>query len=71
MLGANVPGVLTAGSYRSPRNSFPRRREFWDAGDAAHAVAVDLRGERYTRLVVEVANPAATLARFAPGGVPA
>ena len=37
------------------------RREFWDVHDPERAVTIDLVGERYQRLVVEVRDPAAVM----------
>ena len=37
------------------------RREFWDVRDPDRAVTIDLVGERYQRLVVEVRDPAAVM----------
>ena len=37
------------------------RREFWDVHDPDRAVTIDLVGERYQRLVVEVRDPAAVM----------
>ena len=68
--GTHLPGVITAGTCRTV-GTVPHRVEFWDVCDADRAVVVDLRNEHLTRLVVEVANPVETVARFAPVGVPA
>ena len=38
------------------------RHEFWDVHDPRQAVAIDLAGEQYDRLVIEVDDPAATVA---------
>ena len=37
------------------------RHEFWDVHDPARAVAIDLAGEQYDRLVIEVEDPVATV----------
>ena len=37
------------------------RREFWDVRDPERAVTIDLVGEPYQRLVVEVRDPAAVM----------
>lgn len=55
--GTYVPGVLTAGTFH-----LDGERVFWDVRDGARAVVVALDDERYNRLVVEVADPAATVA---------
>jgi hypothetical protein len=54
--GAYVPGVVTAGTFH-----IHGERVFWDVHDAAKAVVIELADERYTRLVVEVADPRATV----------
>ncbi|MBM7491271.1 hypothetical protein JOD64_002493 [Micromonospora luteifusca] len=55
--GAHVPGVITAGTFR-----IDGERIFWDVRDAAKAIVIELRDERYARLIVEVADPRATVA---------
>ena len=37
------------------------RHEFWDVHDPRQAVAIDLAGEQYDRLVIEVDDPVATV----------
>jgi hypothetical protein len=54
--GAHVPGVITAGTFHRDGE-----RVFWDVHDAARAVVIELADERYTRLVIEVADPRATV----------
>ena len=58
--GTHVPGVITAGTFYHHGNWV-----FWDVHDTEKAVVVDLRDERYEKLIVEVADPAATVARLA------
>jgi hypothetical protein len=55
--GAYVPGMITAGTFYADGE-----RVFWDVHDAAQAVVIELRDERYARLVVQVADPRATVA---------
>ena len=55
--GAHVPGVITAGTFR-----LDGERVFWDVHDAAKALVIELADERYARLVVQVADPRATVA---------
>lgn len=55
--GTNIPGVLTAG-YFYKHGSWV----FWDVHDPALAVAIDLHDEHYKQLIVQVADPAATIA---------
>jgi hypothetical protein len=52
--------VITAGSYLHDGEW-----EFWDVrGNGASAIEVDLSGTRYRRLVVDVSDPDATVARL-------
>jgi len=50
--GTHVPGVITAGTFVQEGNSV-----FWDVRDLTKAIALDLRDERYSKLVIEVADP--------------
>ena len=54
--GTNIPGVITAGTFFKDGG-----RVFWDVHDADRAVAIYLRDDVYTELVVEVDDPAATI----------
>ena len=56
MPGTNVPGVITAGTFYQDG-----RRVFWDVHDPDKTVAVDLHDERYSQLIVEVADPDAAI----------
>ncbi|GAA0526136.1 hypothetical protein GCM10010172_03310 [Paractinoplanes ferrugineus] len=55
--GTSLPGVITAGTFHQEGE-----RVFWNIRDGARAVVIELADERYARLVVEVADPAATVA---------
>ncbi|URM88965.1 hypothetical protein LUW75_01835 [Streptomyces sp. MRC013] len=55
--GTHLPGVITAGTFH-----LDGERVFWDVRDGSKAVVVELRDERYARLVVEVEDPRATVA---------
>jgi hypothetical protein len=55
--GTSLPGVITAGTFHQEGE-----RIFWNIRDGARAVVIELADERYARLVVEVADPAATVA---------
>ena len=59
MLGTCVPGVITAGTFLEDGS-----RVFWNVHDPAKAIAVDLRDEQYSKLIIEVADPAATIKAF-------
>ena len=55
--GTQIPGLLTAGTFYEHGE-----RVFWDVHHPERAVAISLRDERYSRLVVEVDDPDATVA---------
>lgn len=55
--GTHVPGLLSAGSFYQHG-----QHTFWDVHHPDRAVAIHLRDERYAALVVEVDDPAATIA---------
>jgi len=50
--GTHIPGVITAGTFVLEGNSV-----FWDVHDPAKTIAIDLRDERYSKLIIEVADP--------------
>jgi hypothetical protein len=54
--GTQLPGVFIAGTFYTGGE-----RHFWDVRDASHAIEIDLDGQRYQRLFVEVADPDAAL----------
>ncbi|GAA2286996.1 hypothetical protein GCM10010149_36620 [Nonomuraea roseoviolacea subsp. roseoviolacea] len=55
--GTHIPGVITAGTFH-----LDGEKVFWDVHDPVKAVVIALADERYARLVVEVADPRATVA---------
>ena len=55
--GSHVPGVITAGTLHQDDE-----RVFWDVHDPEKTVVIQLRDERYARLVIEVEDPRATTA---------
>ncbi|MBV9452602.1 MAG: hypothetical protein JOZ19_00550 [Rubrobacter sp.] len=55
--GTALPGVIRADTYYKKDE-----RASWDVYDPDKAVMIRLRDEGYDRLVIEVENPAATLA---------
>jgi hypothetical protein len=57
--GTEVPGVITAGTFYEHGE-----RVFWDVHRPERAIALSLRDERYTKLVVEVEDPDATITAF-------
>ncbi|HEY4256969.1 MAG TPA: hypothetical protein VGM66_07145 [Candidatus Udaeobacter sp.] len=54
--GTHIPGVITAGTFHQIG-----KKVFWDVHHAERAIAIDLQDERYTTLVIEVADPEATI----------
>jgi|SRR5579862_7232667 len=59
LMGTNVPGVLAAGTFY-----FHGELVFWDVHDPDQTVIISLTHERYKKLIIEVADPAATVARL-------
>jgi len=55
--GSNIPGVISAGTFYHNN-----QRVFWDVHNPDKTIAIALRDERYNQLIVEVADPAATVA---------
>lgn len=51
MPGTSVPGVITAGTFYQDG-----KRVFWDVHHPEKTIVIDLRDERFTQLVVEVAD---------------
>lgn len=54
--GAHVPGVLAVGTFYRDGE-----RVFWDVRNPSRVVVIQLSGERYDRLVIEVEDPRATV----------
>lgn len=54
--GTHLAGVITAGTFHQDGE-----RVFWDVHDAARAVVIQLADQRYARLVIQVADPKATI----------
>jgi hypothetical protein len=59
LMGTNMPGVLAAGTFY-----FHGELVFWDVHDPANTVIISLTHERYKKLILEVADPAETVARL-------
>ncbi len=58
--GSSVAGVLTAGSYVDDG-----RWMFWDVHHSGeHAITITIAHERYEAIVVDVEDPAATVAKI-------
>jgi hypothetical protein len=56
LAGSSIPGILTAGTFYQTGGLV-----FWDVHDPEGAIALELSDERYQRLIVEVADPAAAI----------
>jgi hypothetical protein len=54
--GAQVPGLLVAGSFYQHGE-----KVFWDVHDPQKAVTIRLADTQYARLVIEVEDPAASI----------
>ncbi len=54
--GTYIPGVITAGTFFQIG-----KKVFWDVHDSEHAIAIDLRDERFSTLIIEVAEPEANM----------
>ena len=57
--GTHLPGVLVAGSFLKDG-----KWTFWDVGQTARAILVELTDERYHQLIIEVADPESDVARL-------
>jgi len=57
MPGTHVPGVITAGTLRHEGD-----RVCWNVHHPENVIVIELHDERYAQLVVEVADPSATVA---------
>ena len=57
LIGTDVPGLFAAGTFY-----YQGDMVFWDVRHPANTVTVSLDHERYKKLIVEVADPAATVA---------
>jgi hypothetical protein len=62
VMGTDVPGLFAAGTFY-----FHHELVFWDVRDPAKTIIVSLSHERYKKLIVEVADPAATVAHLHAG----
>jgi hypothetical protein len=58
-MGAELPGLFAAGTFY-----FHGELVFWDVRDPTKTLIVSLDHERYKKLIVEVANPTATVDRL-------
>ena len=59
LMGTEVPGLFAAGTF-----VYHGELVFWDVRHPEQTIVVSLAHERYKKLIVEVANPAATAERL-------
>ena len=59
MPGSQIPGVLTAGTFYQSDGAV-----FYDVRDPDQTIVLELNHEHYKRLVIEVEDPDATVARL-------
>jgi hypothetical protein len=57
--GTHIPGVISAGRFYSHGELV-----FWDVHEIENAIAIQLRDERYNKLVIEVENPGQDIVRI-------
>lgn len=57
--GRRVPGLLIAGTFYNAGKC-----SFWDVRNKQNAIVVELAGESYHRLIIEVKDPSAEVARL-------
>lgn len=57
--GTHVPGVYRAGTWRGRGT-----KEFWNVRDPHRALVLELQSHEYTRVIVEVADPASLAAQI-------
>jgi hypothetical protein len=55
--GTSIPGLITAGTYYEANE----KPVFWDVCDQEKAIAIDLQDERFSTVVIEVADPEASI----------
>lgn len=59
LIGTQVPGLFAAGTFY-----YHGEMVFWDVRDPANTIIVSLIHERYKKLILEVADPAGTIAEL-------
>ena len=65
LAGTQIPGLLTVGTFYQDGDWV-----FYDVHDPEKTIVLELDHEHYKRLVIEVADPAAAVARLTAAGVP-
>jgi hypothetical protein len=59
LMGTELPGLFAAGTFR-----YHGELVFWDVRDPARTIIATLEHERYKKLIVEVDDPDAVVARL-------
>ena len=59
MPGTHLPGILIAGTFYKGG-----KRYFWDVRNKLKAIVVELAGESYQELIIEVDDPSAEITRL-------
>jgi hypothetical protein len=59
VMGADLPGLFAAGTFY-----YRGELVFWDVRQPANTIIVSLDHERYRKLIIEVEDPSATVARL-------
>lgn len=62
--GTHVPGVIAAGTFYQHGDWI-----FWDVHHPENVLVAELHDEHYAKLIVEVANPAETVAQLHAAGI--
>jgi hypothetical protein len=62
LLGTNVPGILTAGTFHRDGNNV-----FWDVHNPERTIVLDLDHEFYDKLIIEVGDTAKAVALLERG----
>ena len=57
LLGTNIPGLLTAGTFHRDGNNV-----FWDVHNPERTIVLELDHEFYDKLIIEVADTSAAIA---------
>lgn len=57
LLGTNMPGILTAGTFHRDGNNV-----FWDVHNPDNTIVLELDHEFYDQLIIEVRDPASAVA---------
>ena len=59
LIGSSVPGLFAAGTF-----VYHHELVFWDVRDTAKTIVVSLDHEHYKKLIIEVDDPEAAVARL-------